>query len=147
MIIHQIVPILSAAHPLVLSPDTGDVNGLAVLATCFAGIQYQPGGQEFEAAGDNSAYDQSRGSWLDIGSGDDVWIQWVRSGGTLGDWNDEDAGDARLQMTANRSWRIKRESVGFDTIIGTFNFYNASSGGSLIANTGSLTFDATVDAS
>ncbi|MEE9158969.1 MAG: hypothetical protein V3U60_11345 [Gammaproteobacteria bacterium] len=137
---------LGSSHPgIILSPSSANVVGSKTGATAYAGIQFNASGEEFKTDSDgNSAYDVSRGLYIDSGDPDNVWIQWTRTGGTLGDWNSDDAGDARVQLSSSRSWRILRAGLGTDTIIGDFDFYDAVTGGGLLASV-SLTFTATWD--
>lgn len=140
-------PLIIAASrpfPIILSPSTLGVGCVVdVGATGYAGILYNANGTEL-STGDTATleiYNESRGNWLDVGDASRVWIQWSRSGGTLADWNQTDSGDARLQCSAgNYSWCIKRSTAGTSTIIGAFNFYDAASGGNLLATTGNITF-------
>jgi len=136
-----------ASHPgLNVSPSTSDITGTKAAATAYAGIKIQADGEEFRTpANGDSGYTTTLGLWLDSGAPENVWVQWTRSGGSLGDWNDTDDGDARLQLSADRNWRIARTSSGTDTIIGTFDFFDAASGGVQIGTSGERTFTATYD--
>lgn len=138
--------LMSSYAGLSVSLDTSDITGIKTGGSAYAGIKFQADGEEFKTpANGDSTYTVSRGMWLDAGEAANVWIQWVRSGGTLGDWNSEDAGDARVQLSADRAWRIIRTGVGTDTIIGEFKAYDAASGGAELGATGTLTFSATQD--
>ncbi len=146
-------PIAIAAQrplkPLILSPTTSGVSATTDVGTvCYAGIQFRSAGTHFATplAGTPFNYDRALGNWLDQGDASRVWIQWVRTGGLLTDWNEQDSGDARLNFTGgNYAWAISRGSVGISTLVGRFDFYNAESDGDLLATTGDITFQCTVD--
>lgn len=142
--IHRLVPLLAKAPSVLVSPSTADVSMGIFGATAYAGVQYRSDGTEFVTHNNNgsSAYSVARDDWLDRGLNSQVWVEWIRTGGTLGDWNSQDDGDTRLAMTATRAWRITRVASGEDTIIGRHDFYDAASGGNLIGSSGNRTFRA-----
>ena len=138
--------LLSTHSGLLVSLNTNSVTGVSSGVTAYAGIKYQADGEEFKTPTAGTInYITTRGLWINSGEPGSVWIQWVRSGGTLGDWNSEDAGDARVQMTSDRAWRILRATVGSATIIGEFKAYDAATGGVELGATGTLTFTAQQD--
>lgn len=140
--------LLAVAHNyasvgIVLSPSNSNVSGFSDTTNVYAGVQFQTGGTEYKTPlTGGSGYTVSLGLWIDEGDPSDVWIQWTRTGGTLGDWNSADSGDTRLQLSSNRQWRIVRSSVGLSSIIGNFKFYDAASGGNLLHTTSNRTFSA-----
>ena len=138
---------LAAPRRLLLSPSTVNVGDMVVTPTeAYAGIKFFSTGTEYRTVHAGSLYTTSRGPWLDQGQASKVWIKWTRTGGTLGDWNDDDAGDARLNFDgSDYAWRIVRPAVGTDTIIGNFTFWDAETDGNQLATTGNLTFTAEVD--
>ena len=145
-------PIAIAAakpFPLALSPTTSDVTGtVADPNDNYAGIKFFSNGTHFKTGvgATSESYGSSLGNWLDQGNANRVWIQWVRTGGTLGDWNVTDAGDSRLNFDgSDYAWCISRTSLGTNSIIGHFDFYDAESGGNLLASTGTITISATVE--
>lgn len=125
-----------AAAGLTVSPSSANISGASTGVTAYAGISYNSSGEEFKTdTSGNSGYTVSRGNWLDVGTAAEVWVQMTRTGGTLGSWNSEDAGSTRLQLNTTRSWRILRTSPdGSDSIIADFDFYDAASGGNLLAS-------------
>jgi len=148
MIVQQLAGVVGMLQPkaLILSPSSANVTGFDIVGPVYAGIQFLASGEEWSTGFLGSpSFDRARGLWIDRGDPSRVWVQWVRSGGTLGDWNSADAGDTILQMDVDRAWRIERPALGQSTIIGTFNFYNAGVGGDLLATTDELTFTARVE--
>jgi hypothetical protein len=120
-----------------------DVNGRTNVrenANCFSGALFYTTGVNYEytATGGTS----NVGNWLDAGSASDVWIQWVRTGGTLGSWNSINPGTGRVQVTVNRNYRIVRASTGTDTIQGYFRAYDAATGGNLLDTGATGTYSA-----
>ena len=115
--------------------------------TAYAGVEFQSDGEQYKTpiTGPNSTYSTDQGDWLTHGDASDVWVTCTITGGTLGSFNSEDAGQGtRLQLNTSRAWRIVKSSPGTDTIIATFDFHDASSGGNLLDSI-SITFTATHD--
>ena len=107
---------------------------------CYAGVQYNSSGTEW---GSNSGggFTVGRGPWLESGAAGDYWVERTVNSGTL---DDQDAGTGRLQLNTTRSFSIVRTANrGVDTANVTFDFYDAASGGSLLASV-TLTFNAEV---
>ena len=74
-----------------------DVNGRTNWRenlNCFGGAAFYTSGVNYEITA--SASYSSVGNWLDSGTASDVWIQWVRTGGTLSAWNSINPGTGRV---------------------------------------------------
>lgn len=120
-----------------------DVNGRTNTrenANCYAGAQFATSGINYEITA--SAGYANVGTWLDAGTASDVWVQWVRTGGTLGAWNSINPGTGRVQVSTTRTYRIVRATTGTDTIIGYFRAYDAASGGNLLDTGATGTYSA-----
>ena len=130
------------ASPAV-SPLTVAVTGIVSGGNGYAGISYNLSGEEFKTATTTSSYDTSAGNWLDAGLSSGVWVESTITGGTLGSFNSEDAGQGvRLQLSTTRNFRMVQTVNGTSTTFATFDFYDAASGGSLIG-TVDVVFSAT----
>lgn len=83
---------------------------------------------------DGDLYERFSGSfasyetWLDSGNNTQVWVERTIISGTLV----VDAGTGRLACTTDRIFGISRVTVGTDTTVIDLDFYDASSGGSLL---------------
>ncbi len=145
MIIQQLAGVVGSMTPksLILSPSSSDVNTTNTTPLVYAGITFLANGTEYATpAAGTIGYTAPRGTWVTRGDPGEVWIQWVRTGGTLGDWNSEDDGDLRLRLDVDRAWRLVSTGIGVHTIIGSFDFYTSSVGGDLLDTTGELTIEA-----
>ena len=127
-----------------VSPSSADVAGADFSGPIYAGVQFNSDGTEYKTNTTGGiSYNTSLGAWLDSGLNSEVWVQWHRTGGSLGDWNSDDSGDTRLVLSTSRQWRITSSS-GTRSIIGYFEFWDAVSGGNLLHTTGSRIFTADV---
>jgi hypothetical protein len=118
-----------------LSPSTANIQKTAFnTSPAYAAIEFAIDGIERENSSATSrATNQSRGNWLDAGSSSDVWVMRIVTGGSL---NDTDPGLGRLRLDANRTYGVKETSASGTSFANvTFNFYDAESGGNLIAST------------
>jgi len=124
----------------------GQANSRAI-NDCSTGIQFNTNGIEY---GCNNAgvfnLTAGRGNWLDSGAASSVWVQWNRTSGAT-DWSPGYTGTngVRLNLGTTRSWLgIDTNPSGGSTfsISGYFTFYNAASGGTLLATTTTATWSA-----
>lgn len=128
---------------LIVSPSSDPViRGTLSPTDCFAGVQFRNDGTEWATAGDGgSEFTSSRGNWLDVGAPSQIWVERTINSGSL---NSSDPGAGRLQLSTNRSYRVVEAGFGTTTCNVTFDFYNAASGGRLLATvTFSLTAEST----
>lgn len=134
-----------AAGPTVSARADGATMSRLNLS-CYAGIQFNTDGQEWEYSAQGSLILET--TWLDTGSSSDVWVMWTRTGGTLSDWDSLGSGNnnVRLNLGTTRSFRIidtvSSEVGGAETIIGYFRFYDAATGGNLLQTTSTVTWSA-----
>jgi len=125
-----------SSGPTVSAAADGDSN-IRFNNTCYAGIQFVSSGDEREYTSTGGT--SSVGSWLDSGSGSEVWVERVV---TAGSWNSIDPGAGRHQLSTTRSFRVIRSSAGVQSVTGYFKFWDAASGGSLLQQTASATYSA-----
>lgn len=110
--------------------------------TCYATVSFNLGGTEYMNSGaTDTGYTTSRGAWLDSGLNSEVWINRIINSGTL---NRFDAGAGRKVMSSTRTYGISTTS-GTKTTGMTFEFWDAASGGNLLA-TVTYNLKATIDA-
>lgn len=133
-----------ASGPSVSPNGAGDYNS-RYNNWCYAGLQWNANGTEYvyTATGGTT----SRGVWLDSGLNSEVWVEWTRTGGTLGDWDSLGAGNngVRLQCSTTRSFRlVDSQGVGnaSETIIGKWEMWDAASGGNLLWSNTNNTYEA-----
>lgn len=127
-----------AKSGLTVSPQAnGDTNTNA--GTCYVGVQFNSNGTEYERNASSGAYNVSQGAWLDAGTAAEVWVAFTRTGGVasfVGMTN-----GTRYNLGTTRSFGIT-DGGGSSTITGYFTFYDAASGGNVLATTGSASWTA-----
>jgi hypothetical protein len=132
-----------AGPPQVSPASTGVTTDNGGVGTaCYAGITFNGGlPYQEESCTFAGSYTVNRGTWLDVGSSDEVWVQRVISSGSL---NSNDPGSGRIRCDTSPYFEVVDTSLvgGPVTCTLTFNFYDAASGGSLIGSSGSLTLSA-----
>ena len=141
MTLQQMFAIVAAAEAagLSISPVMNGDSNIRVFNRCHAGAQCHSGGIEYEATS-TGAFSSSQGNWLDAGSAADVWIEPIV---TSGSWNSGPATGSRWQLSTTRSWLVwKDTTTGSKSVTGSFKFWDAASGGSLIVQTASATWTA-----
>ena len=116
-------------------------------ATAFSGIKINQNTIEYRI-GPALANETSEGFWVMWGS-QNVYAKFVRTGGTESDWGSSPGalGD-RFLLTSTRTWHISNSSnAASKTIIGYFELYLDSTGGSPVHTTSTSTWTATVNSS
>jgi hypothetical protein len=122
---------------LSISPvANGDYN-FRSSGTVYGGVRWDNNGTEYEYT--NTGGISSQGPWLDSGTAAEVWVQFVRTAG-LANW-DVHPGTGRYNLATDRMYYITRSSSGSESISGYFRFYDAASGGTLLAQTSTATWD------
>lgn len=112
--------------------------------SCYCGAAFLSTGLEYEY--DEAGFVVSSISWLLGGSASDAYVRWIRTGGTLSDWNNLGAGvnNTPLQLSTNRLYRIIDTTAsqfgGAVTIIGSHRIENSSA--SVLAQGPSATWSA-----
>ncbi len=104
---------------------------------CWAAWKADADGDKYNSANDGG-YSSSYKTWLTLGLNSQVWVERTINSGTFA----RDFGAARVIMTADRELGIFRSTSGTDNGNATVRFYDAASGGNLLA-TGTLTLQAT----
>jgi hypothetical protein len=129
--------------PTVSASADGDSN-FRLGSTCYAGAYFASGGLEYEytnSGGTTSLGVGGDAQWLDSGSGSEVWVQFVRTGGSKTVF--DSLGSGRYQLSSDRGYRINTTgSNDLQNITGYFRFYDAASGGNLLQQTSSATWTA-----
>jgi hypothetical protein len=129
--------------PTVSASANGDGN-FRFGAICYAGAQFTNGGIEYEytnTGGTTSTGVGGDGTWLDAGAAADVWVNFVRTGGTKTVF--DTLGSARYNLGTTRGYRIQTSGTDdIQNITGYFQFYDAASGGNLLQQTSSATWTA-----
>ena len=97
--------------------------------TIYAGIRIAADGNVYEATS-GGAFTSNQGAWLSAGAASDVWVQVSVTSGSL---NWVNAGSGRLQCNVNRDYGVNRSTSGTQSATVSFNFYDAASGGNLLA--------------
>jgi hypothetical protein len=133
--------IASSGPTLSVSPQANGDSNIRFDLTCYAGVQFNTSGVEYEytAAG---AATVSQGNWLDEGSASDVWVERTI---TAGSFNSIDPGTGRHQLSTTRSFRVIRTIIGVQSCTASFEMFDAASGGNSLATTSSAVWSAEYD--
>jgi hypothetical protein len=136
----------SIEDPLVSADGTGYTNSRGIGAVCWVGIQFNSDGEEYRHNATASWSGTSQGTWLDAGTKEQVWVVFNRTGGLQTNWDGFTSG-TRYQMTSSMGFRLDDtdDGPGTNSIIGSWSFYDAASGGNLLDSTSSGTFIADLE--
>jgi hypothetical protein len=137
-------PSIDEVPGLAVSPNGSAVSKDVPFPTCWAGVQFNSNGVEYEnASGSSISFTTSRGNWLDSGSSGDVWIQRTINSSSDGlNWKDSGAG--RLNLGTTREFGVLEPTFSDNATANvTFDFWDAASGGSKI---GSVTYNISASA-
>lgn len=112
------------------------LTNIRVGAACQANWKADNNGNKYESnnVGSNTLYQQ----WLISGSTSEVWLERTIVSGSL---TLDTIGSGRVISTTDRKLGVTRTTSGFKNCTCTVRFYDASSGGNLLA-TGSLVLSA-----
>ena len=127
-----------AATPVVTATGAGDVNSL-LSQSCYAGMRFDEDGNEQHAVATSGNFSNNGDVWLDEGSAADVWV--TRSV-TAGSWNNIDPGTGRHNLVSGESFRVFKSTPGIQSVTGSFEFFDAASGGNSLDTTASATWSA-----
>lgn len=106
--------------------------------SCRVGCQFSTNGLEYELTSTGGLTNST--TWLDSGSNADVWVEFIRTGGTKTAW-DSLANNTRYNLGTTRTFYLDDFQAGSEsTIIGYFRFWDAASGGNQLQQTGSATW-------
>lgn len=111
-----------------------DLSGITSLfhstagGTCYAGWDIRSNGSAYKVNA-NGTFSLVTPPWLSAGENSDVWVARTINSGTL---STDEIGSGRAALTSDRMVRI--QTTGFKTTTITLNFYDAASGGNLLAS-------------
>jgi len=121
--------------PTVSPRADGDTNLLADYGSpidCYVGCDFDIDGDEWE---NTSTGTQTNSTvWLDSGSASDVWVEFVRTGGTVSNWDSHTSG-VRYQLNVNQRFSLLATSysgIVTKNIIGYFRMWPQASGGTAL---------------
>ena len=111
--------------------------------TGFSGIQINQNSYEYVIGPTNST---SVVDYWALWGYTGAYIEFVRTGGTLSWWGSSPGGSGtRWLGTTTRDWLFSRSSIGTSSIIGYFNLYTVSTGGTPVHTTNEATWSVTVE--
>lgn len=142
MSLQQMMMALAGAATVSVSPVANGQSNSLLSTPCYAGVQFNSNGIEYEASAASGTWIFSQGNWLDTGTAGQVWIERVV---TSGSWNNLDPGTGRHQLSTSRSFRVYRVATGSQSVTGYFRFWDAASGGNNLYTTSSATYSAEND--
>lgn len=123
--------------PTVSALANGDTNSSYLVSPVYAGVKFDTDGEEYEstAAG---GYGATVGTWLDTGTSDQVWVEFLRTSGSKSQFIGK-SNSTRYSIATDSIWRISDSSAGsgYENILGTFRFWDAASGGNILQTTSS----------
>ena len=125
--------------PVVDALANGDTN-ITFGSDCWVGPLFKTSGLEYEltpAGADGSSVN----TWLTSGSNSDVWVEFIRTGGTETQFVGLNNA-TRYRLSVERKFYLLDTSYAGSamTIIGFFRFWNAASGGTNIDTTSGATW-------
>lgn len=124
-----VAPTVSASAP-------GDSNTSAFSAR-YVGVKFDTDGEEYLLSGSSSSnFDSTLGTWLDTGTSDQVWVEYIKTAGSsfLGKTS-----GVRYNISVDQLFYGRDLNVGSDSFSCTcyFRFWDAASGGSTLQTTSS----------
>lgn len=127
--------------PLVSARADGITNTLieGVHFDCDAGCQFSTTGLEYEVTGTGSLTNST--TWLDQGTSDQVWVEWIKTSGSAPSWVGY-ANNTRYQLNVDRKFYIRDTTNSAPNMTGYFKFWDAASGGNLLQQTSSSYWEA-----
>jgi len=122
--------------PAVSPVNPGKSNSRG-LGTCYSGVTWNADGIEYINLAANPVATNSQGAWLDSGTVAEVWVEVTETVGAF------DIGPlGRLQLNTSRVFYKVQSSVGSSSVTCYFSFYDAASGGNLLATSATNTYTA-----
>lgn len=131
----------ASSGPTVSALANGDSNA-AIIDAVYAGVKFDTDGEEYERTG-IGGFTASVGTWLDSGTSSQVWVEFIRTGGTLTKFDNRN-NSQRYQANVDSDWYIidTLANSTAETVIGYFRFWDAASGGNLLQTTSGATWSA-----
>ena len=114
-----------------LSPSTTFVFTESFIGGAYAGVRYNNDGSEERNSGSSASFGISRGNWLDSGDPASVWVEATLNSGSF-TWTG--TAGSRLQLNTSRTFGVFATSGNSSTAEVQFDFYDAASGGNLLAS-------------
>lgn len=132
--------------PATSATADGDTN-YVYDATCYVGVEFNTSGVEWELAATTGNASVNMGNWLDAGASSEVWVEFIRTGGTKSQFVGL-SNSTRYQLNTTRKFYITAAAIGYntETIIGYFKFWDAASGGNTLQTTSGATWQADAEA-
>ena len=108
------------------------------------GLKFDTDGEEYEY-NPSGTFGATVGTWLDQGTSAQVWVEFIRSGGTQSKWDNRN-NSQRYQISVDINFlvidTIASVAGGAETITGLFKFWDAASGGNTLQTTFTHTWSA-----
>jgi hypothetical protein len=122
--------------PTVSADGTGYTNSRGIGGDCWVGLEFNTDGEEYRILAGGATSGTSQGTWLDSGSASDVWVEFLYSSGSAGQW-DGFSNSTRYQLNVTRTFRIDDTTINanVNAITGQFRFWDAASGGNILDTT------------
>ena len=130
---------ISAAGPTVITTNILS-NHTDNVGICYSEVRINSDG-DYYRSNYARAYASSTGPWLTAGTVSQVWVQRTINTGSL---TYDDIGTGRVACTTSRDLGVVRVSFGVTSCTFTLYFYDAASGGNLLASK-TVTVSATND--
>lgn len=126
-----LMTLMGGAKLLVNWIDT-TVNNAEFSGTVFAGVRIDSDGGVYESDSSGN-FSTATYQWLDSGVAEDVWVERTVTTAPSA-WQTDTIGSSRVQLNTDQILRVSRASTGTETAEVTVSFYNAPSGGALLAS-------------
>ncbi len=129
-----------SSGPTVSPRADGDYNYRYGL-TCWQGCYFYSNGNEYELTSSGSVTNTT--TWLDSGTGSDVWVEFVRTGGSKSKWVSHN-NSQRYQLSSNQNFYYTVPAIGVNiqSLDGYFRMWDAASGGNNIWTGSTVGWDA-----
>ena len=128
----------SGIAPLVSASCLTDLNDRTdiISSDCYVGIQFNTDGEEYQSDLNGSYATTTVGTWLDQGTSSQVWVEFLRTGGTQAAW-DNKSNSTRYNIASSVDFYIRDTNINdvAETIIGSFRFHDAATGGNILQTT------------
>ncbi len=133
--------VVTPPPPLTVDWDGNAVATVRTGATCYATQKFDADGDKYKSNNQGN-FAASYKTWLSAGLNSEVWVERTINSGSL---NTDNIGAGRVVMSTDRLLGLEKASSGAPATANvTVDFYDAASGGTLLA-TGVLTLSATYE--
>jgi hypothetical protein len=120
-----------ASGPTVITTYILSNSNTRTSGLCVAYVKIDADG-DFYKSDNTGAYGAATGNWLDSGGSDEVWVARTIDSGTL---STDGIGTGRVQCNTDRALGTTKSTPdGSKACTFTLNFYDAASGGNLLAS-------------